>query len=397
MYTFLLQRLLGAAYVWLLPILLCAQAPGPVPQWVATMGKLPQLAYSTGTDRLGSAKMGYIDTGIVLRVADTSGALYKVQLSGQRHAYLDKVHARPVAAPASAGQPALSSSWMLRGGAAADTLHVGLSRKVPYTSRMELSPARIVVELHGVQANTNWITQLQSSAAVQYVAYDHTADDVMEITVYLKHTHHFGYSIGYDGGRLRLTIKHPPADKQLKGKRIVVDAGHGGSNTGARGGSTGILEKDYTLLFALALQKELEAKGATVLMVRTSDTAIDNKDRVLWAIQQQADLLVSIHLNAAGRSTVQGTSTYYKHAAYYGLSQHVLAQLLKINGLREFGLIGSFNFQPVQPTEFPGTLVEVAFLSNPEDEQKIMDAAFRAQVARKIKEGIVQWYREVSR
>ncbi|MCU0333962.1 MAG: hypothetical protein MUF62_02800 [Chitinophagaceae bacterium] len=53
-------------------------------------GKLPQLAFSNGTDRLGSAKAGYLDTGIVVRVADSANGLYTLQLSRQRQAYLSK-------------------------------------------------------------------------------------------------------------------------------------------------------------------------------------------------------------------------------------------------------------------------------------------------------------------
>jgi N-acetylmuramoyl-L-alanine amidase len=173
----------------------------------------------------------------------------------------------------------------------------------------------------------------------------------------------------------------------------VVDAGHGGTNTGARGGTSGILEKDYTLLFAKELQKELKRKGVHVLMIRDRDTTIDNKDRVLWSMAQNPDLFVSIHLNSAGRPTARGTSTYYKHVAYKPLSQAILQQLLKMDDLQEFGLVGSFNFQPVQPTEYPSTLVEVAFLSSPEDEKMILDAKFRTRIARQIRVGIQDWYK----
>jgi N-acetylmuramoyl-L-alanine amidase len=187
----------------------------------------------------------------------------------------------------------------------------------------------------------------------------------------------------------------PPNDRSLKGKTVVVDAGHGGSNNGARGVKTGILEKDYTLLFAKALKKNLEEKGAKVLMVRESDTAIDNKDRVLWAIQQNPDLFISLHLNSAGRPTVRGVSTYYKHVAYSTLSGAILNQMLKLYDLAEFGHIGSFNFQPVQPTEYPSCLVEVAFLSSPEDEKMIRNPEFQKKVAKQIKQGILDWYAKI--
>ena len=131
-----------------------------------------------------------------------------------------------------------------------------------------------------------------------------------------------------------------------------------------------------------------------VLMIRDRDTTIDNKDRVLWTMAKNPDLFVSLHLNSAGRPTARGTSTYYKHLAYKPLSQAILRQLLKIDDLQEFGLIGSFNFQPVQPTGYPSTLVEVAFLSSPEDEQLILNPKFRTRVARQITTGIREWYKQ---
>jgi N-acetylmuramoyl-L-alanine amidase len=365
-----------------------------LPLYVKTTGKLPQLAWSTGTDRLGSAKMGYLDTGILLQVADTAGNLYKIRLSQSRHAYIEKALVTPVEIimkPA----VAISESWRIKGGEGDDSLTINLGQKVAYQSWMESGPSKIVLELYGVQANTNWITQLSSAREIHKVDYRQVEDDVVQVHIYLKHVQPYGYRIYYRGNQLLLTVRVPPNDKSLKGKTIVVDAGHGGTNNGARGVTTGILEKDYTLLFAKALKKNLEDKGAKVLMVREKDTTIDNKDRVLWAIQQNPDLFISLHLNSAGRPTVRGVSTYYKHVSYSTLSGAILNQMLKLYDLAEFGHIGSFNFQPVQPTEYPSCLVEVAFLSSPEDEKMIRNPEFQKKVAKQIKQGMLDWYAKI--
>ncbi|HSK12821.1 MAG TPA: N-acetylmuramoyl-L-alanine amidase [Phnomibacter sp.] len=371
----------------------CGFSQGEMPLFIKTAGKLPQLAWSTGTDRLGSAKMGYIDTGIVMEVADTMGGLYKVRLSQNRHAYLDKALAKPAEVVMRPGVTT-TGSWRVKGGDGPDSLSISLGRKVPYQSRMELHPARIIVELYGVQANTNWITQLGSAREIKQVDHRQAEDDVVEVTIYLKHAQPYGYRLQYQGNSLLLTVRVPPDHRRLRGKTIVVDAGHGGTNTGARGVNSGMLEKDLTLLFAKELEKALKKKGATVLMVRDRDTTIDNKDRVLWAIGKDPDLFVSIHLNSAGRATARGVSTYYKSVGFRSLSETVLDELLDIKGLEAFGLVGSFNFQPVQPTEFPSTLVEVAFLSNPEDEKMILDGRFRTRIAKQIRAGIKEWYKD---
>jgi len=357
-----------------------------------TSGKLPQMAWSNGIDRLGSAKMGYIDTGILLQVADTTGNVYKIKLAQNRHAYLDKSGGTIVA---NSPLPAIVTmeSWRIKGGEQADSLTISLGRKVAYQSWMETNPARIVVQLYGVQANTNWITQLQSAREITRADYRQVEDDVVELTIYLKHKQHYGYQINYRGNQMLLTVRVSPRKQILKGKVIVVDAGHGGTNSGARGINSGIMEKDYTLLFAKALEKVLTQKEAIVLMVRSNDTTIDNKDRVLWAMSQNPDLFISLHLNSSGRETARGTSTYYKHLAYQPLAKNILQEMLQIDGLAEFGLIGSFNFQPVQPTQFPSCLVEIAFLSNREDEKRIMDPDFHRQVAQKIAAGVANWYK----
>src|SRR5262245_15646286 len=67
-----------------------AVAQDIIPSYIITAGKLPQLAYSTGEDRLGSAKMGYIDTFVVMKVLDTVKDLYKVRLSSSRYAFIEK-------------------------------------------------------------------------------------------------------------------------------------------------------------------------------------------------------------------------------------------------------------------------------------------------------------------
>jgi N-acetylmuramoyl-L-alanine amidase len=361
----------------------------PVPSYIITAGKLPQLAYSSGEDRLGSARMGYIDTSVVMKVIDTVKNLYKVQLSATHYAFIEKSYTQPF--PDTILSTAFCESWRVKGGDEFDSVSFSLSSRVPYKSWMEINPSRIKIELYNVQSNTNWITQLTSAKAVKNVWYEQTESDVLQITIELVKQQHYGYSIGYNGKFLQLKIRRLPASS--RNLTIAIDAGHGGTNLGASGVTSGILEKDYTLMFAKELQKILKKQKIKVLMVRESDSTIENKDRVLWAQQNNPDLFVSFHLNS-GRSAVRGASTYYKHIAYRSLSQSILKRLLQIKNLAEFGNIGSFNFQPIQPTDYPSCLVEVAFLSNSEDEKMILDPRFRYKVAYQVYLGIRDWIKD---
>jgi N-acetylmuramoyl-L-alanine amidase len=385
--------LIACKILLLLFIVQIANAQDSIPSYIRTSGKLPQLAYSSGEDRLGSAKMGYIDTFITLKVLDTLKNLYKVQLSASRYAFIEKTYTEPVAETIL--KPALCESWRVKGGDEFDSVSISLTGRVAYKSWMEINPSTIKVELYNTQSNTNWITQLTSAKAVKNIWYEQVESDIVQITIELVKKQHYGYSIGYNGKGLLLKIRRIPALPDIRKMTIAIDAGHGGTNTGASGVKSGISEKNYTLLFAKELQKILKKQKIKVLMIRETDTTIDNKDRVLWAQQNNPDLFISFHLNSSGRSTAKGVSTYYKHVAYRSFSQSILKRLLAIKNLDEFGNIGSFNFQPVQPTDYPSCLVEVAFLSNEQDEKMILDPKFRYKVAYQVYLGITDWVKQL--
>src|SRR4029079_2570680 len=108
------------------------------------------------------------------------------------------------------------------------------------------------------------------------------------------------------------------------------------------------------------------------------------------------DFLISIHLNSASVDTVKGTSTYYRYIGFRSLSVSILNQMLSL-GLNEYGNVGHFNFALSGPTEYPNCLVEVAFLSNKEDEKRILDPKFHKAVAAKIVAGIKDWLKSLSK
>src|SRR6187402_1959147 len=200
-----------------------------VPSYIITKGKLPQLAYSSGEDRLGSAKIGYIDTSVVMKVIDTVKNLYKVQFSSLHYGFIEKFYTEPF--HDTILSTALCESWRVKGGDDSDSYRVdsvsfSLSGRVPYKSWMEINPSRIKIELYNVQSNTNWITQLRSAKAVKNVWYEQTENDVLQITIELVKQQHYGYSIGYNGKMLQLKIRRLPTS--IRNITVAIDAGHGG-------------------------------------------------------------------------------------------------------------------------------------------------------------------------
>ncbi len=351
-----------------------------------TKGRLAHLEYGLGDDRLGGAKIGYIDSMIPLKIIGKVGGHYKVQLAPYRTAYIPDDVVTLAAKGTFVGY-ALTDRWQVYGDSVYDYVTIGLTAKLPYQSFQEVEPSKIVVDVFGATNNTNWITQLQSTKEIKNVTYEQIQDGIFRVTIYLKHPQHWGHSIYYNGNLLTIKIKQQPSNLSLKNLTIAVDAGHGGSNTGA-GGPTNSSEKELALAVSLKLQKNLQNEGATVLMTRTTEKFVDNKERILIYRDKEPDLLISIHLNSsADPLRAGGTSSLYRYIGFRNLSFYINKRMLQL-GLKEYGNIASFNFMLNSPTEYPNALVETLFLSNPDEEALILDPNFQQQIADKITAGI---------
>ena len=352
-------------------------------------GSLPYLEYGLGADRLGGAKMTYLDTGIVVKVIDSTIGNYKIQLSKDHLAYLPKSNFKKDSS-VKIQSYYLTNSWIVSGDSAYDYAVINLDEKLPYRSMQQINPSKLVIDVFGATSNTNWITQRSSAKEIKNVYHEQIEDDVFRITIELKHQQHWGYSIYYKDKKLVIKVKRQPQELSLEHMKIAVDAGHGGDNNGASGVTTGILEKKYTLLIAKQLERVLLDKEAKVFMTRTEDVSIGMTERTEMIENQDPDFLISIHLNSSVKDSIRGVSTYYRYIGFRPLTKYIQESMVKI-GLNDFGNIGSFNFALSGPTDYPNCLVEVAFLSNKEDERLILDPEFRKAVATQIVEGIKEW------
>ena len=99
-------------------------------------------------------------------------------------------------------------------------------------------------------------------------------------------------------------------------------------------------------------------------------------------------MMISLHLNSADNRAAQGTGTFYKYLGFRNLSKFILEQICISTQRNEYGNVGNFNFILNTPTDFPNALVEIGFLSNKEEERKIMNDDFQNQVVRGIVNGI---------
>lgn len=178
----------------------------------------------------------------------------------------------------------------------------------------------------------------------------------------------------------------------IRGKLIIVDPGHGGTDPGMLGTTYDTMEKDLTLQTSLYLRDYLTAKGARVEMTRTrGDQKPALSQRVQLGRQLGADAFVSIHYNSSPKN-VSGTLTFfYSQQNDLRLARAVETRLGEGIGLRSNGLsFGDYHILRENP--LPATLVELGFLSNPYDEAIVRKAAYQRKAAQAVAEGVADYF-----
>lgn len=183
----------------------------------------------------------------------------------------------------------------------------------------------------------------------------------------------------------------------LEGRKIAVDPGHGGSDSGAIGAS-GVREKVINLIVAEKLIKLLHEAGATVVITRNGDQKVINQQRVDLVNSSKADIMVSIHANAFNNSESNGTETFYHASAANAAASRLLAlqlqrELIAALGLRNRGVKES-SFFILKNVRIPAALVELAFISNPAEEKILLDPEAQERAAIALYQGIEAYFQQ---
>ena len=236
--------------------------------------------------------------------------------------------------------------------------------------------------------------------------------------------------------------KAPPQSQAMQVgqgiKKIIIDPGHGGKDPGTCSPS-GLKEKDIVLDVALRVAKALREKpGYEVILTRDRDVFIPLEERTAIANAKEADLFLSIHVNAAPNHEARGIETYVldlasnkdamRLAAMENATsakqisdlQSILLDLmqnskinesLKLAGLVQEGMVTGLNkkfsavsnlgvkkapFVVLIGAQMPAVLTEIAFLSNPEEEKRLKDETYLAGVANHIASGVAQYVESMS-
>ncbi|MCG1545865.1 N-acetylmuramoyl-L-alanine amidase [Staphylococcus epidermidis] len=201
---------------------------------------------------------------------------------------------------------------------------------------------------------------------------------------------HAGTEKGWVAGwhtNLNIPADQSLSSNPLKGKTIVLDPGHGGSDQGASSSTPSkSLEKNYTLKTAKELKKLLNKEGAHVKMTRSNDKYVSLDDRNI-----KGDAFISIHNDALDSSNANGVTVYW-----FKDKQESLAQTLN-SAIQKKALLTNRdsrqqNYQVLRQTDIPAVLLELGYISNPTDESMINDQLHRQVVEQAIVDGLKQYF-----
>jgi N-acetylmuramoyl-L-alanine amidase len=314
------------------------------------------------------------------------------------------------------------------------------------THRIESSgPKEARVRLVGLGSGAH--NQEIGDGLISEVRVDRAGSDALLRVVYEGTAGTLRASTLADPPRIVLDVARPVDPGTREGreqitplKTIVLDAGHGGHDSGATG-PTGLMEKDLVLDVTRRVAKLVEARlGLKVLLTRDSDNFVTLRDRTSSANRQHADLFVSIHANAHREAAADGVETYFLSseatdstarqvaalengvvqleqptgrgagqvdivkAILWDLAQSEfqlessrlaevvhdsMTQTLRISnrGVKQAG------FYVLGGAAMPAILLEIGFVTNPKEERKLKDTKYRDEIARAIFSGLAEYKR----
>jgi N-acetylmuramoyl-L-alanine amidase len=252
--------------------------------------------------------------------------------------------------------------------------------------------------VYNARANLDIIRFDTRDPMVRLVRYEQVSNDRVRFDVDLRHTP-VGYLVMWRAGSLVLRVRHLPvidASAPLRGRVIAVDAGH---PPGGAMGPTRLREAEATLPIAEQVKELLEARGARVVMLRSSAEAVALGVRPINARRENAEAFVSIHLNAFADganpfAAARGSGTFFFHPQSEPLARAVQQGLVRQMGLRDEGIFFN-NLAVVRPIWFPAVLCEGAWVVMPEQESALRTREFQRAYAMGIVEGLEAYFRDL--
>ncbi|MEW5818550.1 MAG: N-acetylmuramoyl-L-alanine amidase, partial [Cyanobacteriota bacterium] len=282
-------------------------------------------------------------------------------------------------------------------------LNIPVTTRLPYSIEQSIDQSRLTVTLYGARADTDIIRYNIDDPYISNINWSQPFQNVYVIDILFKKNQQWGYEVLYRGfenkGNLNFTIKikSPPevnSQLPLNGKIIAIDPGHGGWEKGSNGFGL-IPEKVINLIISKKIARLLEEQGATAVLTRRDDSAIDIYARPDFAATNNADLFISIHNNAMpdGRDPLieHGSSSYYYHPMAQPLAVSIQKQMLAQLGFNDFGLYYD-NLALPRENRMPSVLIEIGFMINPHEYLNLITPEFQEKAAKAIVDGIKDFF-----
>ncbi|MGD8192649.1 N-acetylmuramoyl-L-alanine amidase [Brevibacillus ginsengisoli] len=239
----------------------------------------------------------------------------------------------------------------------------------------------------GPTADSQQTAAAMPSPLIQNVRYGQYSESPYTVRVVLELSQNAKYTITTNQNEISISLNTAP---QKTGYLIVVDAGHGGKDPGAKGVS-GNDEKDYNLSVAKKLVEDLKKYPEfQVVATRSTDTFVELKDRAKIANDMGADLFISIHANSF-KPDSRGTETYYYNGVSKEFANIVHRHLVGATKFPDRG-VQTAPFVVIKQTTMPAVLTETGFLTNQIENSQLTSPDFQAQIAQALADAIREYY-----
>ncbi len=273
--------------------------------------------------------------------------------------------------------------------------------QVPVPVSVQQNEGTFALTLYNTTAQTD-IIRLDDDPLISRLDWQQEAPEQVKYTFNLKKAQQWGYKLRYDGTTLVLALRHPPKigntrRKPLANLKIVLDPGHGGKETGASG-PTGYLEKDVNLVVSKLLRDELVKRGATVVMTRQDDRELSLAERQAIISQEEPAIALSIHHNSlpddGDAEKTKGFGTFWYHPQAHNLAIFLQNYVVKKLSRPYYGVFWN-NLALTRPAAAPSVLLELGFMSNPDEFEQVVNPEEQKKMAGAIAQGITEWFRSV--
>ena len=351
----------------------------------------------------GRSHILQLKPGIKLPISGEEADTYRVPIAPGQHVNVLKEQVRLLPTGAPLPRPYLTRIETKRL-AGSTQIRFLLPERVAFSVEQSAAPDRqyLDVRLYGTESDVDYMVSDFPDDLVRDLRWTQEQDGVFKTRIELKPHQQWGYYCFYDGSTLVVQIKHPPhidRARPLHGRPIVIDAGHGGAESGAAG-ALRVPEKDIVLLIARRLAEKLRSRGAVVTLSRQTDVTVPLYERPLLAEKIGAEVLMSIHANAlpdgVDPATRRGSSVHYFHPQARALADTLLASLLQ--RLPEIGNNGIHyqNLALTRPTSQLSVLVETAYMTDKSNLRLLMSESGRERFAESLARGLEEFYRALT-